>query len=103
MKIGRNRMRGWIWTRQGWQKKPRRMRQVKSVPKPSRRRKRRLRRIRPAVPKPAMPVEVEAQLVAKERDIAESAPVPATPATHSPRRAWCGKYDDLAKPTKEER
>jgi hypothetical protein len=102
MKIGRNRMRGWVWTRQGWQKKPRRMRPVKSVPKPGRRRKRRLRRIRPAVPKPAIPVEAEAQLVAKERDRAESAPEAATLAPRSPRRAWSGKYDNLATPTEEE-
>ena len=73
MKIGRNRRRGWVWTSQGWQKKPRRMRRVKSVPKPSRRRKRRVRRISPAVRKSATPVEAEAQQVAKERDGTDSA------------------------------
>jgi hypothetical protein len=103
MKIGRNRRRGWVWTSQGWQKKPRRMRQVKSVPKPSRRRKRRVRRISSPVRKSARLVEAEAQQVAKERDGTDSA-LTAAPKSEprSPRGTWSGKYDDLAKQAKDE-
>jgi hypothetical protein len=103
MKIGRNRRRGWVWTSQGSQKKPRRMRRVKSVPKPSRRRKRRVRRISTAVRKSATPVGAEAQQVAKERDGTDSALTAAPkPAPRSPRRVWSGKYDDLANLAKDE-
>ena len=91
-----------MWTSQGWQKKPRRMRPVKSVPKPSRRRKRRARRISPAVRKSATPVDAEAQQVT-ERDGTDSALTAAPkPAPRSPRRTWSGKYDDLAKLAKDE-
>ena len=92
-----------MWTSQGWQKKPRRMRRVKSVPKPSRRRKRRVCRISSAVRKSARPVEAEAQRVATERDGTNSAFTPAPkPAPRSPRGTWSGKYDDLAKLPKDE-
>ena len=104
MKIGRNRRHGWVWTSQGWQKKPRRMRRVKSVPKPSRRRKRRVRRISSAVRKSARPVEAEAQQVVKERAGMDSA-LPAAqapkPAPRSPHRTWSGKYNELAKLAKD--
>ena len=105
MKIGRNRMHGWTWTSQGWQKRPRRLRPAKSVSKPTRRKTRRARRLNPAVPRPARPVGAEGQQAAETRRSADSAPVvpePATPAPRSPRKAWSGKYDDLATPTKEE-
>src|SRR5271155_5169705 len=101
MKIGRIRRHGWVWTSQGWQKKPRRMRRVKSVPKPSTRRKRRVRRISSAVRKSARPVEAEVRRVAKERDGTDSA-LTAKPAPRSPRRTWSGKYHDLTKLAKDE-
>ena len=92
-----------MWTSQGWQKKPRRMRQAKSLPKPNRRRKRRVRRVSSAVRKSARSVEAEAQRIAKERDGTDSALTAAPkPAPRSPRRTWSGKYDDLAKLAKDE-
>ena len=92
-----------MWTSQGWQKKPRRMRRVKSVPKPTRRRKRRARRISTAVRKSATPVVAEVQQVATERDGTNSALTAAPkPAPRSPRRTWSGKYDALAKLAKDE-
>ena len=81
-----------MWTSQGWQKKPRRMRQVKSVPKPNRRRKRRVRRISSAVRKSARPVEAEARQVAKERDGTDS------PLTAAPKQ---GSAHYLAQQVKE--
>lgn len=95
-------MHGWVWTSQGWAKKPRRLRPAKSAPKPARRRKRRTRRISAAVPKPQRPAEAEATQIARERGGAGSAPIPATPPPRSPRRAWSGKYADLAKLAKDE-
>ena len=106
MRVGGFRRRGWVWTREGWKKTPRPLRQAKAVSKPTRRKRRRIRRISRAAPKAATPLEAEASQVLKERGRADSARTPApkaaTPARRSPRRAWSGKYDDLTKPTKEE-
>ena len=106
MKIGRNRMRGWRWTSQGWQKKPRRMRRVKSLAKSTKRKTRRARRISPTASKPQRPIEAQAQQIAETRGRADSAPAAApeaaTPAPRSPRRVWSGKYNDLAKLAKKE-
>jgi hypothetical protein len=102
MKIGRRGMHGWVWTSQGFAKKPRRLRPAKSAPKPTRRRKRRVRRNSPAVPKPQRPVEAEAPQIAKERGRGNAAQDLMTPTPRSPRNAWSGKYDDLAKLAKDE-
>jgi hypothetical protein len=107
MKIGRRGMHGWVWTSQGWAKKPRRLRRARSAAKPTSRKKRRIRRISAAVPTPQRPAEAEAPQVASGRGRAGSAATPApeaaTPAPRSPRRVWSGKYDDLAKLAKDER
>lgn len=100
MKIGRRGMHGWVWTSQGFAKKPRRLRPAKSALKPIKRRKRRSRRIIAAAPKPQRPVEAEAPQIANAQGGADSAPTPAPP--RSPRRVWSGKYDDLAKLAKHE-
>ena len=113
MKIGRNRMHGWTWTSQGWQRKPRRLRRVKSAPKQTKRKARRNRLTGSALSKPQKSVETQATQIASERSIAGSAPTPAppafagagsaaTPAPRSPRKSWRGKYDDLAKLAKGE-
>jgi hypothetical protein len=102
MKIGRRGMHGWVWTSQGFAKKPRRLRPAKSASKPIKRRKRRSRRISPAVPKPQRPVDAQAPQVAQEHGGAASVPPLATPTPRSPRKAWSGKYDDLGKLSKGE-
>jgi len=104
MKIGRNRMRGWRWTSQGWQKTPRRPRRVKSAAKPIRSKPRRTRRVGRAARKSETRVDIKTLQVAKERSHADPATIPATPPTRrSPRGGWNGKYDDLATPTTEKR
>jgi hypothetical protein len=88
---------GWVWSRKGWKKVPRRMRQVKAVPLPSKRKTRKIRRISPPAPRP------EAPEIAQEQGRAVSAPIPtpkaAQPTARPLRRAWSGKYNDLSKPT----
>jgi hypothetical protein len=71
---GASRKVGWTWTRQGWKRIPRRLRQVKAVPLPKKRKTRKLRRISPAEPKPEQPEATEAPNLAAEQGRAESAP-----------------------------
>jgi hypothetical protein len=95
---------GWTWTRQGWKRIPRRLRQVKAVPLPTKRKTRKLRRISPAEPKPEKPSTDKAQNLPAEQGRADSAPTPAPksgqPAPRKPRQAWSGKYADLTPPKK---
>lgn len=93
---------GWTWTRQGWKRIPRHMRQVKKVPLPKKRKTRKLRRISPAEPKPEKAVAAAALNLPAEQGRADSAPTPAPkiekPAPRKPRQAWGGKYADLSEP-----
>ncbi len=90
---------GWVWTRQGWKRIPRRLQQVKKVPLPKKRKTRKLRRISPAAPRPEKPSTDKAPNLAAEQGRADSAPTlapqdrPAAP--RKPRQAWGGKYADL--------
>jgi hypothetical protein len=99
---GASRKVGWTWTRQGWKRIPRRLRQVKAVPLPSKRKTRKLRRIVSVEPKPEQPEATEAQNLAVEQGRADSAPILAPksgqPAARQPRQAWGGKYADLTPP-----
>jgi hypothetical protein len=95
---------GWTWTRQGWKRIPRRLRQGKKVPLPTKRKTRKLRRISPAEPKPEKPSTDKAPNLAAEQGRAESAttlaPKVEQPAPRKPRQAWSGKYADLTPPKK---
>jgi len=103
MKYRAARKVGWIWTRAGWKRVPLRLRRVKKVPMPSKHRTRKLFILKPATPKAqkAKPV-LKAPNLAIEQGMAVSAPIQAPkagqPAVRQPRRAWGGKYDDLAPP-----
>ena len=83
---GASRKVGWTWTRAGWKRVPRRLRQVKAVPLPSKR---------------------KAQNLPGEQGRADSAPTLAPklekPATRKARQVWGGKYADLTPPEPEER
>jgi hypothetical protein len=98
---------GWTWTRNGWKRIPRRLRQVKKVPLPKKRKTRKLRRISPAEPKPEKPSTDKAPNLTAEQGRADSAPTPAPKveksAPRKPRQTWGGKYADLSKPEPKER
>ena len=91
MKRGSLRKHGWVWTKHGWKKAPQRLRRVKRVPLPSKKQTKKIRRIAPP----------EARQIVQEQGRAVAAPTPqpqaAKPTPRPPRRAWHGKYADLAK------
>jgi hypothetical protein len=102
MTSGEFRKVGWTWTARGWKRIPRRLRQVKKVPLPPTRKTRKKQGVAGASPREKPPTFAEARKLAVEKGRADSAPTPApeiAPRMTPPnRRAWNGKYDDLAKP-----
>ena len=90
---------GWVWTKAGWKQTPKRLQAVKKVATPPKRRPFKKVAIKPAE-RHSVPTFAEARKLAVEQGMAVSAPIPApeatTPAMHPPRRAWGGKYDQLA-------
>jgi hypothetical protein len=102
MTQGEFRKVGWTWTARGWKRIPRRLQQVKKVPMPPPRKIRKKQGIGAAIPKTRPPTFAEARKLTVEQGRADSAPTPAPEIaarmTPQIRRAWNGKYDDLAKP-----
>ena|SRR5208337_1922541 len=101
MTHGGLRKTGWILTRHGWKRVPRRLFGVKLVPMPPKKRKtRKLRRISPASPKPETPIRAKIPQIAVVQGRADSAPTlapkPEKPVLPQIRRAWSGKYDELS-------
>jgi hypothetical protein len=99
MTRGARRKVGWTWTvKHGWKRIPRSLRRVKKVPLPSKHRTRKKLMVSPAEPKAAK--SAKAPKIAMEQGRADSAPIPALKAGKSrqPRKAWGGKYADLAPP-----
>ncbi len=85
---------GWHWTRQGWTRAPKRLQTVKKVPKATKRRP--FKKVPIAAAAREKPLTfAEARKLAAAQGRAKGAPTPATPP---PRRAWSGKYNDLAAP-----
>ncbi len=79
-----------------------RLRQVKKVPLPPTRKVRKKQGVAGAAPREKPPTFAEARNLAVEKGRGDSAPTPAPEIapriTPQNRRAWNGKYDDLAKP-----
>jgi hypothetical protein len=96
---------GWTWTRNGWKRIPRSLRRVKKVPLPSKHRTRKAQ-VSAAKPREKPPTFAEAREQAAEQGRAVSAPTPAPkagkPTPRQPRKAWGGKYADLAPPAPNE-
>jgi hypothetical protein len=98
---------GWTWTaRNGWKRIPRSLRRVKKVPLPSKHRTRKKLMVSPAEPRAKKPKTAKATELAAGQGRADSAPIPApkagAPAPRQPRKAWSGKYADLAPPAPHE-
>ncbi len=97
---------GWHWTRQGFKRTLRHSQRVRIAVMPKRR-KRKTVRLKGAEPGETPPNFIATRKLAVEQGTANSAPTPAPGAgklTMRPmRRAWGGKYDELATLTKGER
>jgi hypothetical protein len=96
---------GWTWTaRNGWKRIPRSLRRVKKVPLPSKHRTRKKLMVSPAEPKAKKTKTAKAPELAAEQGRADSAPILAPnadkAAPRQPRKAWAGKYADLAPPAR---
>jgi hypothetical protein len=93
---------GWTWTRQGWKRIPRRLRQVKKVPLSTKRKTRKLLRLVSVEQKLEKPATAAAPNLTAEQGRADSAttlaPKVEQPTSRKPRKAWGGKCADLAPP-----
>src|SRR5208282_5105031 len=96
---------GWVWTKTGWKRVPKRSRAVKKVPLPTKRRPLKIQRIA-AAPKRTKPATPEAPELAAGQGRAVFAPTlapePSTPAPRPPRKAWSGKYAELDRASRKQ-